>query len=521
MRTLQTSQYLRTLRSSHDSDFTQFGGRIDAARSEPTIVFHSLFGRGRWVGAETVQLLQNCKAGVAEESLRALIGPDDLNALLELSYLVPAGFDEQLLIDDLLVARERRLPTGELITSLQLILTNGCNFKCEYCFAYNFDGAVTARNSAGESVTPGPMIRRSPELSPPASPQPDWNVDDSGIRRNPRGSMTTEIAVAAIQHAILNRVAHGGGRLGISFFGGEPTLNRQVILEVLERFGDGSAWAVALEWDLTTNGSRIDDELAAAFARHRVNTAVSIDYICDETGGYRGAAKPTTSWPVVRENTIRLIRAGVPVSITSVLSAQTWSSWNHRLIDWCADIGVRELNVIVSFQADFFRRFAPVTVAEKLLEAFDHGQRRGVLLTGYWYHTYLLIVDEVKWARQADYKTCPAIGRMLSIEPNGAVFSCKATNTQMGHIDDWAGIFSSPAYREYGMRAYTNGPECRGCELQGTCSGGSAGQLEEAHHSIARMNAGYCEYIRAVVHGLLEREAGGRARNDSRRMPSM
>ena len=74
----------------------------------------------------------------------------------------------------------------------------------------------------------------------------------------------------------------------------------------------------------------------------------------------------------------------------------------------------------------------------------------------------------------------------------------------MGHVHDWDGIFASQAYQDYAMRAYSNGPECHGCELEGSCSGGSAGQLEEAG-SIRKMNPGYCEYIRTVVNGLLER----------------
>jgi uncharacterized protein len=55
------------------------------------------------------------------------------------------------------------------------------------------------------------------------------------------------------------------------------------------------------------------------------------------------------------------------------------------------------------------------------------------------------------------------------------------------------------------MRAYTNGPGCQGCELQGTCSGGSAGALEEENGSIQVMSPGYCAYMREVVQGLLER----------------
>lgn len=166
----------------------------------------------------------------------------------------------------------------------------------------------------------------------------------------------------------------------------------------------------------------------------------------------------------------------VPVSITTVLSPVHLGQVGTPLIDFVAEVSLGTLDVIVSFQAkEFFRQHSPHDVAQRLLAAVDYGRERGVQLSGYWYQTFQMIIDDAKWAEQADYKTCPAVGRQLSIEPNGSVFACKATARKLGTIDDWRGIFASPAYQDYGMRAYTNGPGCQGCELQGTCSGGSAG----------------------------------------------
>jgi uncharacterized protein len=317
--------------------------------------------------------------------------------------------------------------------------------------------------------------------------------------------MSIATAEQVIERAIATRARAGGDALGVSFFGGEPTLNRDLILHVLRRFRNGEGTGVRIDFDLTTNGSRLDPELVAALARYQVQTIVSVDYICEETGAYRGRAAQTVPWSTVRDGIESMVSAGVPVRIVSVLSEETWDRWSHRLIDFAASIGLTELDVIVSFQAAFFEKYAPVTVANRLLEAFDHGRRAGVLLTGYWYHTYLLLIDEEKRKAQADYKTCPAIGRMLSIEPNGSVFACKVTNQKLGQVADWEGIFASDTYASYAMRAYSNGPECRGCELEGSCSGGSAGALEEQHGDIRKMNRGYCEYIRALVNGLLER----------------
>ncbi|MFB4193606.1 radical SAM protein [Streptomyces carpaticus] len=506
--TFQPSRYARTLRTSGDRDFSRFGGKPQSYNGpERTMAYHSLFGNARIVDHEIVSLLAESGTARSLEELRELYGDSAVRELIDARFLVEAGHDEAREIDELLAARREVLDQGVFHSSIQLVLTNACNFSCQGCFAYNFDGGVEERNSSGESVKPGPVLvqlRSSRPDSGPTLAHGDWNQGtDQG--RNPSMHMSREVAEKTVREAVALRKANGGGHLTVSFFGGEPTLARGTILHVLRTFGD-SCDGVSLSYDLTSNGSRIDDELLAELARHRVATTVSVDYLVPETGEYRGNQQQRTPWGVVRKAILDMRDAGVPVSITTVLSQYTWDKWGTPLIDFVAEAGLDSLDVIVSFQAkEFFERHHPRDVAQRLLSAVDYGRARGVQLSGYWYQTFQMIVDERKWAAQADYKTCPAVGRQLSIEPNGSVFACKATARKLGTIDDWRGVFSSPAYADYGMRAYTNGPGCQGCELQGTCSGGSAGALEEENGSIQRMSPGYCAYMREIVQGLLER----------------
>ncbi|GAA3917937.1 hypothetical protein GCM10023084_80870 [Streptomyces lacrimifluminis] len=512
----QSSRYVRTLRTAGDRDFTSFGGHLNSFEDdERTMAFHSLYGNARLIDKDVIELLRDASQGLSVDRLRERIDDDSLRDLVEARFLVEAGHDEAEEIDGLLENRQDVLGTGVFHSSIQLVLTNACNFSCQGCFAYNFDGGVEERNTSGESVKPGPVLvelRRSREDgsgparqdSGPTLASGDWN-HGSDTGRNPSMHMSREVAEKTIKEAIALRKANGGGHLTVSFFGGEPTLARGTILHVLRTFGD-SHNGVTLSYDLTSNGSRIDDELLAALAEHRVDTTVSIDYLVPETGEFRGGQQQRTPWPVVRKAILDMKAAGVPVSITTVLSQYTWEKWGNPLIDFVAEAGLDSLDVIVSFQArEFFQQHSPHDVAQRLLAAVDYGRERGVQLSGYWYQTFQMIIDEAKWAEQADYKTCPAVGRQLSIEPNGSVFACKATARVLGTIDDWQGIFASPAYQDYGMRAYTNGPGCQGCELQGTCSGGSAGALEEENGSIQVMSSGYCAYMREVVQGLLER----------------
>jgi len=463
-------------------------------------LFHALYGNARRVHRDLVTFLQqNRKEQFSLSYLRARIGDDELRELFDANFLLDSHVNETDIIDDLLQERAKRLPSGAYFSVLQLVLTNSCNFSCEGCFAYNFDGAVAERKELGESIKPGKTFL---QISPQRPTE--WNPGIAGSARNPSTHMSFSVAEQTVTKAVCTRKENGGDSLSISFFGGEPTLNRKVISHVLNTFGNEHE-GIRLSYHLTTNGSLMPRDLAELLAQYGVSVGVSIDYLDLKTGHYRAGGEQSTPWSTVKDTIELLIQVGANVRLASVLSLQTWNHWNTSLIDFASEAGIQEVDVTVAFQArEFFAQHQPKHVAERLLSVYRHAKLKGVQLTGYWYHTYRMLVDEATWAAQADYKTCPAIGRKLSIEPSGSVFACKTMNQSIGKVDAWKEIFASPGYRKYGMRAYRNGPGCEGCELEGTCSGGSAGALEEENGSIYEMSPGYCEYIRAVVHGLLD-----------------
>ncbi len=494
MRRLQTSQYLRAGQGDPARDFTVASRRLVDAPAvdgdESVFVYHALFGKGRRVSADLLARLHEYRKPQPVESICADLSDAVCEQLQQMSYLVPEGFDERALVDEALADRSARLDTGEYFGSLQLILTNGCNFACKYCFAYTFDDHVASRRAAGESIRGG-----TPAVPPQPRPEKSSKV------------MSVEVARSTVDQAIALRKATGGGDLSISLFGGEPTLNKPVILALLGHYGDGSAHDIRLHWDITTNASQLDEVLTAALARHGVKVIVSIDFLDLETQTFRvdGATAP---WSLIERNVLRLCDAGVDLYVSSVLSEDTWDRWGEPLIDWLAQHGIGRLNVIIGFQGTLFQQHDPVTVANRLFEGFRYGQSKGVLLTGYWYSTYLMIVNDDRYAAQADYKTCPATGRMISIEPNGAAFTCKATGEGLGHASEFASIFRTAPYRKYAMRAYRNSDHCMGCELEGTCSGGSMGSLEEAFGDIEHMDRNYCAYMRRIIHLLLDLHHG-------------
>lgn len=232
---------------------------------------------------------------------------------------------------------------------------------------------------------------------------------------------------------------------------------------------------------------------------------MSIDYIDYDKGTFRGEGKTSIKWNTIDNNITRLRKADVTVKFQSVLSAQTWDKYNYNLIDYAKKMGIKNVGIILSFDFEFYKQYSPEEIAQKVLDTNDYCMKQGVQLSGYWYISFLGLVNPDVWNTRKDWKTCPTIGRLLSIEPNGDVYSCKTTAKKMGNIDRFDDIFSNENYRYYAMRAYSNSPECDGCEFEGVCSGNCAGATENEFKDISKTDTKYCKTVNLIINGLLER----------------
>ncbi len=129
------------------------------------------------------------------------------------------------------VVRDLNEKTFPPITEMELMLTEQCDQRCDYCF-------VEGKNS-------------------------DWAMDSATARR-------------AVDY--LFRESRKKPRVRILFFGGEPLLAWDRIREVTV-YAEEQARRTGQEVDfnMTTNGSLLDQERCEFLARHRIKYLISID----------------------------------------------------------------------------------------------------------------------------------------------------------------------------------------------------------------------------------------------------
>ena len=430
-------------------------------------IYNSLYINSRIISHDLYAAINLIK-GKSVQECKELLGEDVFVELQQNNFIVECGQDERSQLKNELLERKEKLESGCFFQRMHLSTTNKCNMNCEYCFCNQFEYS-------------------------------------GGDLRFPSEKMEFDVADKAITEAINVIKKNNNTSLSIEFFGGEPLLNHQLIISVLEKYGNGENYGLEITYGCTTNGAFVADELLPYLKKYNVRVAISIDYIDYEHNTFRGAGTSNIKWDQIDKNICKLSNQGIELKFQSVLSEQTWDKYNFNLIDYAAEKHIKAVGIILSFDFEFYKKYSPKLIAAKVLEVNDYCKSKNIQLSGYWYLSFLGLIYPEQWNQRRDWKTCPTIGRLLSIEPNGDVYACKTTAKKMGNVNHFMDIFKNENYQYYAMRAYSNSDECDGCEFEGVCSGNCAGAVEDKYKDISRTNKEYCETVKEILNGLLTR----------------
>lgn len=423
-------------------------------------IYHSLFGNFTRIEKNLFNSLL-LKNSFFENEILQNFSNEEFSYLKENFFIVDENNDEQDIIKKKIEERKNQILNGEEFDKLQLIMTNFCNFKCNYCFCNHFTKEKEMKN------------------------------------------MSFEIAEESIISALHILKENKKNKLTIAFFGGEPSLNFEVIKSILKKFGN-SYLGISIFYEYTSNGSIMTKEIAELFLKYSVTVCFSIDYLETKTLEYRGKGTSIIKWESIEKNIALLSNIGVCLEIASVLSEETINKNFYYLVDVLKKYKIDRIYLILSFGANFYKQYSPEFISKKVLEYYKYCFKKEISLEGYWYETFNLIIDPDLFKERQTYKTCPSIGKMLSIEPDGNIFSCKTTNKKLGNIKEIKKIFNNDEYKYYAMRAYINSSECIGCEIQGFCSGNCAGANENNLGNIYKVDSLFCETMKHIINEMLD-----------------
>lgn len=233
--------------------------------------------------------------------------------------------------------------------------------------------------------------------------------------------MSVETAIEAVRFAIGMRPSH----VAVSFFGGEPLLNRGTIEAVVPRLRELEAeHGVRIAAKVSTNGTLLDDSFARFAKVHGLFVSLSTDgspRVQDEGRPYRDAASGGSSAAVERALS-SLVSAKTPFCSYSVITPQN-ARYLTRSVDWLFERGSRVLITGLDFAADWDE-----ASIETLGEQYGSLARRYVRWTRKGVKFYLAPFDgKIAAHTRGDSSrqhNCAAGVRQFAVDPDGAIYPC-------------------------------------------------------------------------------------------------
>ncbi len=159
---------------------------------------------------------------------------------------------------------------------IELYLAEACNLRCRYCY-------VGANEALNNGLMPWPIAREAVDFA---------------FRR-----------------------AVGTDSVSITFFGGEPLLNKPVLKRTIAYSRElGAAQGKRVTYSMTTNATLLDDEMIGIIKRYNFGLMISLDGPRDVHDAMRPMADGRGSFDLAAENVKRLMQRRRSVTVRCTLS---------------------------------------------------------------------------------------------------------------------------------------------------------------------------------------------------------
>jgi len=256
----------------------------------------------------------------------------------------------------------------------------------------------------------------------------------------------------------------------ITFFGGEPMIEKEKIFYIIDAFAQKTQLKVS--YRMSTNGTLLSEELMQKLYNHGVFVSLSIDGHPDVHDTHRvdAGGKPTSH--KVEKAAEIMLSYNPATNVTCVLMPNT-ASQLCQSVDYIFNLGFRYITTTLDYSADW--QEADFKILKKSYKKLSK-----------WYiekmqkneRFYLSFFDER--IRSRTYKPIAANERCLigtkqfSIAPNGELYPCiqfvkteSLPEFMIGHVNSG---FDTACQSYLNDLSEKEKPECKGCKLESRCS---------------------------------------------------
>ncbi|MBO4997595.1 MAG: thioether cross-link-forming SCIFF peptide maturase [Lachnospira sp.] len=384
---------------------------------------------------------------------------DVLEALEEIEELKAEGllFAEDEYKDYIIDFKKRKT----VVKALCLHIAHDCNLGCRYCFAE-------------EGEYHGKKALMSLEVGKKAL---DFLVANSGNRRN----------------------------LEVDFFGGEPTMNWDVVKELV-RYGRSleAGYDKNFRFTLTTNGILLDDEMMEFANKEMANVVLSIDGRKEVNDYMRPTRNGKSSYDIILPKFKKF------AELREQTNYYVRGTFTHHNLDFSkdvlhlADLGFQQISVepvVAGPEEDYAIREEDL---KKLKQEYDalaaEMVRRHKAGEAFNFFHFMIDLNQGPCVAKR-LSGCGSGTEYLAVTPWGDLYPCHQfvgeEDYLMGNVFD--GIVRTDVRDEFKLCNVYAKDKCRDCFARFYCSGGCAANAYKFHGNINDTYEVGCELERKRV----------------------
>lgn len=358
------------------------------------------------------------------------------------------------------------------IQHIYFIPTNECNFRCKYCFVEDENREFTAAR------------------------------------------MTQDTARKGLE--IFAKLTENSGKIGITFYGGEPLLNADIVYfamrytRTLEKKGN---FKKPVDIMLLTNGALIDNKTIEAVLETQTKVSVSIDGPEDLHNAARKDVVGNNTFDKALTGYRKLQAAGIAPGISCTLNC-----FNIGHIEEITNFIVEELkpegmgfNILLPTisagnPVDASYEFA----ASQLIVAFKILREKGI----YEDRVMRRVIPYIE--NYFHFKDCMGVGGQIVLSPEGSIGPCQAfigleeyfpitVNELYPQISSISSedIYKNALFDEWRHRFPLNMKQCADCWAIAVCGGGCPYASLANHGSIWEIDERICSQAKQILEWML------------------
>jgi len=434
------------------------------------IAYNSLFGGPVFLNSQCVDLLLLFKRPATLKEIRSKYNVERpsfwVRFFLKGHFLCLHGQDEKKEIANILKEEMFEILKGNRLSSLSLIIDEGCNFDCPHCVSKKL-------------------------------------IQVSGRSIGQSHRMSWETARKSIDYFLKFIGGKGKKKAEIYFGGGEPMLNWEVFEKAINYCYSEYGRQFRFTFSTNTNASLIDLERAKFLSKNKVIVTSSLDGPLEVNDSSRYLPSGEGTFKKVLSNWDLQGSSGKPVKwFCLTLTDKNIDGIDQNFFDFLASRG------IVSFttEPDLIcpLKKSPSEIVEVLLRFKKMGQERKIFVGGLWDKPLknLFITD----IRKKLFNCSAFTGRGIAVLPSGEIILCSYSGNKFGNISNLRGFFENPELKAFLIsRAIGNIEKCVGCEIEGQCMGGCFLTPEYCNLTNSSKAFDYrCEIYKLATRHLLE-----------------